>query len=164
MIAAVVAVQRNQTIGGVMSASTTITPSTRVYATPLFSTPLWRTSGIRFVGLFIIAYFIYDYQPQVGAWADAIVALYQADRTRILIAAMLGALFLVLACILHRRLRKSRARIATERLREGRRRVIQRVRSAGNRRQYSNPSCPLIGVGGAAPKLSSNLMGKFEWI
>jgi len=47
---------------------------------------LWRTSGIQFVGLFVVASVIYGTQPQVGAPADALVAFYHGDRTRILIA------------------------------------------------------------------------------
>jgi len=45
-------------------------------------------SGINFVVFFIIAYLIYGYQPQVAAPADALVAFYHGDRTRILIAAV----------------------------------------------------------------------------
>ena len=41
---------------------------------------------------FIIAYVIYGYQPQVGASADALVAFYDGDRTRILIAAVFSGL------------------------------------------------------------------------
>src|SRR5439155_2462692 len=40
----------------------------------------------------IIAYVIYGYQPQVGASADALVAFYHDDRTRILIAAVFSGL------------------------------------------------------------------------
>jgi hypothetical protein len=49
---------------------------------------LWRSAGIQSVGLFIIGYVIYGYQPHVGASADALVAFYDGDRTRILIAAV----------------------------------------------------------------------------
>jgi hypothetical protein len=42
--------------------------------------------------LFIIAYVIYGNQPQVGASADALVAFYEGDRTRILIAAVLSGM------------------------------------------------------------------------
>jgi hypothetical protein len=63
-----------------------------VYTTPVFWERLWRSSGIQSVGLFIIAYVIYGYQPQVGAPADALVAFYDGDRTRILIAAVLSGL------------------------------------------------------------------------
>jgi hypothetical protein len=49
-------------------------------------------SGINFVIFFIIAYLIYGYQPRVGASADALVAFYDGDRTRILIAAVISGL------------------------------------------------------------------------
>jgi len=76
-----------------MSASATgITSSTSVYTTRMFWERLWRTSGIQFVVFFIIAYVIYGYQPQVGASADALVAFYQGDRVRILIAAVISGL------------------------------------------------------------------------
>jgi hypothetical protein len=76
-----------------MSASTTATvSSTSVYTTPLFWERLWRSSGVQAVGLFIIAYFIYASQPQVGARADALVAFYDGNRTRILIAAVFSGL------------------------------------------------------------------------
>ena len=78
-----------------MSTSTStpaMTSSTSVYATGVFWERLWRSSGIQSVGLFIIAYVIYGYQPQVGASADAVVAFYEGDRTRILIAAIFSSL------------------------------------------------------------------------
>src|SRR5712692_6068394 len=76
-----------------MSASTTATTSsTSVYTTPMFWERLWRMSGINFVIFFIIAYLIYGYQPRVGAPADALVAFYDGDRTRILIAAVVSGL------------------------------------------------------------------------
>ena len=79
-----------------MSASTRAVPSsTSAYATPAFWERLWRTSGIQFVGLFIIASVIYGSQPQVGASADALVAFYNGDRTRILIAAFFSGLNLL---------------------------------------------------------------------
>ncbi len=56
--------------------------------TSVFWERLWRTAGIQSVGLFIVAYIIYGYQPQIGASADALVAFYNGDRTRILIAAV----------------------------------------------------------------------------
>src|SRR6202030_2236465 len=62
--------------------------STSVYTSPAFWERLWRSSGIQSVGLFIIAYVIYGSQPQVGAPADALVAFYAGDRTRMLIAAV----------------------------------------------------------------------------
>jgi len=79
-----------------MTASTTaMASSTSVYNTPAFWERLWRTSGIQFVGLFIIASVIYGSQPQVGASADALVAFYNGDRTRILIAAFFFGLNLL---------------------------------------------------------------------
>jgi hypothetical protein len=57
----------------------------------LFWERLWRSSGIQSVGLFIIAYFIFGTQPQIGAPADTIVAFYDGNRTRILIAAIFSA-------------------------------------------------------------------------
>jgi hypothetical protein len=72
-----------------MSASNTaMTSSTSVYTTPVFWERLWRLSGINSVVFFLIAYVIYGSQPQVGAPADALVAFYDGDRTRILIAAV----------------------------------------------------------------------------
>jgi hypothetical protein len=73
-----------------MTASTT--SSTSVYTTPAFWERLWRMSGINFVVFFIIAYVIYGYQPHVGASAEALVAFYQGDRMRILIAAVISGL------------------------------------------------------------------------
>ena len=76
-----------------MSASTTaMTSSTSVYTTPAFWERLWRTGGIQSVFCFIIAYLVYGHQPQVGASADALVAFYDGDRTRILIAAVFSGL------------------------------------------------------------------------
>jgi hypothetical protein len=76
-----------------MSASATAPiSSTSVYTTPAFWERLWRSSGIQSVGLFIVAYVIYGYQPQVGAPSDALVAFYDGNRTRILIAAVLSGL------------------------------------------------------------------------
>src|SRR6185295_780392 len=54
--------------------------------TPAFWERLWRTSGIQFVALLIVASVIYGTQPHAGAPADALVAFYQGNRTRILIA------------------------------------------------------------------------------
>jgi len=76
-----------------MSASTTsMSSSTSVYTTSAFWERLWRSSGIQAVGLFIAAYVIYGTQPQIGAPADALVAFYDGNRTRILIAAVLSGL------------------------------------------------------------------------
>src|SRR5258706_11728164 len=74
------------------AASTVTSSSTSVYKTPVFWERLWRMSGINFVVFFIIAYFIYPNQPQVGAPADALVAFYSGDRTRILIAAVVAGM------------------------------------------------------------------------
>jgi hypothetical protein len=79
-----------------MSAPTTgLASTTSAYTTPAFWERLWRTSGIQFVGLFIVASFIYGSQPRVGASADALVAFYHGDRTRILIAAFFFGLNLL---------------------------------------------------------------------
>src|SRR5437660_3551790 len=76
-----------------MSASDkAMTASSSVYATGVFWERLWRMSGINFVVFFIIAYVIYGNQPHVGASADALVAFYDGDRTRILIAAVFSGL------------------------------------------------------------------------
>ena len=77
------------------SSTKTITSSTSVYTTGAFWDHLWRTSGLQFVGFFIITSVLYGYQPQVGASADALVAFYNGDRTRILIAAALSGLNLL---------------------------------------------------------------------
>ena len=76
-----------------MSASTMAkTSSTSPYATSAFWERLWRMSGINFIGTFVIAYVIYGTQPHVGAATDAVVAFYDGDRTRILIAAIFSGL------------------------------------------------------------------------
>ena len=75
-----------------MSAANVAISSTSVYATGVFWERLWRSAGIQSIGLFIIAYVIYGSQPQVGASADAVVAFYEGDRTRILIAAIFSGL------------------------------------------------------------------------
>src|SRR5207237_2032482 len=62
------------------------------HTTSVYGQRLWRMSGINFVVFLIIAYVIYGYQPQVGASADALVAFYHGDRTRILIAAVFSGL------------------------------------------------------------------------
>ncbi len=74
-----------------MSTSTAaVRPSASVATTPQFWERLWRTAGVQSVGLFIVAYFVYGDQPHVGASAEALVAFYQGDRMRILIAAILS--------------------------------------------------------------------------
>ena len=76
-----------------MSASMAAMPSSHgTYTTPAFWERLWRMNGISFVAFAIIAYVIYPTQPQVGAPADALVAFYGGERTRILIAAVLSGL------------------------------------------------------------------------
>ena len=86
-----------------MSVSTTILTSstqasdssTSVYKTSVFWEHLWRTSGLQFVGFFIVTSVIYGYQPRVGASPDALVAFYQGDRARILVAAAFSGLNLL---------------------------------------------------------------------
>jgi hypothetical protein len=74
-----------------MSTSTVaVHTSTSVATTPQFWERLWRSAGIQSMGLFIVAYFVYGNQPHIGATAEALVAFYQGDRTRILIAAVLS--------------------------------------------------------------------------
>ena len=75
-----------------MSTSTGTTSPASVYTTSAFWERLWRSAGIQSIGLFIIGYVIYGYQPQVGASANALTAFYDADRVRILIAAVLYGL------------------------------------------------------------------------
>src|ERR1700756_3187882 len=73
-----------------MSASTTaMTSSTGRYGN-VFWERLWRTSGLQSLACFIIAYILYGSQPQVGASTDMLVAFYNGDRTRILIAAVIS--------------------------------------------------------------------------
>ena len=69
--------------------------STSVYKTSVFWEHLWRTSGLQFVGFFIVTSVIYGYQPRVGASPDALVAFYNGDRTRILVAAAFSGLNLL---------------------------------------------------------------------
>jgi hypothetical protein len=74
-----------------MSTSTTaMRASASVSTTPQFWERLWRTAGVQSVGLLVVAYFVYGTQPNVGASAEALVAFYQGDRTRILIATVLS--------------------------------------------------------------------------
>jgi hypothetical protein len=76
-----------------MSASTTgMTSSTSVNTPRVFWERLWRTAGIQSVGCFIVAYIVYGHQPQVGASPDTLVAFYDGERTRILIAAVFSGL------------------------------------------------------------------------
>src|SRR5262245_2149111 len=76
-----------------MSASTAAMASST--SGPAFWERLWRTAGIQAVGLFLIAYFISGHQPQVGASPDTLVAFYDGERTRILIAAVLYGMALL---------------------------------------------------------------------
>src|SRR3984893_2740631 len=79
-----------------MSTSTAaVRASTSASSTPQFWERLWRTAGVQSVGLFVVAYFVYGDQPHVGASAEALVAFYQGDRMRILIAAVLGGFALL---------------------------------------------------------------------
>ena len=74
-----------------MSTSTAaLQPSTGLTRTPQFWERLWRTAGVQSAALFIGAYFVYGDQPHVGASAEALIAFYQGNRIRILIAAILG--------------------------------------------------------------------------
>jgi hypothetical protein len=76
-----------------MPTSTTVpTSSNSAYTTPAFWERLWRMSGIHFVLFVVIAYILYGYQPPVGVPADALVAFYDGDRTRILIAAVISGM------------------------------------------------------------------------
>jgi hypothetical protein len=70
----------------------TSTSSTSLFTTSAFWERFWRTSGIQFVVFFIIAYVIYGYQLPAGASADALGAFYEANRTRVLIAAVISGL------------------------------------------------------------------------
>jgi hypothetical protein len=72
------------------TSSATVRPATGVATTSQFWERLWRAAGVQSVGLFVVAYFVYGDQPHVGASAEALVAFYQGDRLRILIAAVLG--------------------------------------------------------------------------
>ena len=71
-----------------MSASTGTTSSASVYTTSAFWERLWRTAGIQSLLCFVVGYIAYGHQPQVGASADALAAFYEANRMRILIAAV----------------------------------------------------------------------------
>jgi hypothetical protein len=82
-------------IAAMTPSSKTMTSSSSGYSSPAFWEHLWRTSGLQFVGFFVITSLIYGFQPQVGASADALVAFYNGDRTRILIAAAFSGLNLL---------------------------------------------------------------------
>jgi hypothetical protein len=66
--------------------------SSSTYTTPAFWERLWRTAGIQSVLCFLVAYIVYGHQPQVGAPADTLVAFYDGERARILIAAVFSGL------------------------------------------------------------------------
>src|SRR5262252_4922462 len=85
--------KRAEMLMSVSNASATSARS--VYNGPAFWERLWRSAGIQFVGLLLIAYFVYPYQLHAGASADAVVAFYEADRTRILIAAVISGFALL---------------------------------------------------------------------
>jgi hypothetical protein len=65
-------------------------PSSNIATTAQFWERLWRSAGVQSVGLFVIAYLVYGLQPGVGASAETLLAFYQAERLRILIAAILA--------------------------------------------------------------------------
>jgi len=74
-----------------VSTSTTAAPaSPGIATTAQFWELLWRTAGLQAAGLLVLAYFVYGDQPHVGASAEALIAFYQAERMRILVAAVLG--------------------------------------------------------------------------
>jgi hypothetical protein len=54
-----------------------------------------RATGIVFVVLFVVAYIIYGDQPKVGAAADEVVAFWDGDRGRILIASIIFSLAVI---------------------------------------------------------------------
>jgi hypothetical protein len=65
-------------------------PSTNIPTTAQFWERMWRSAGVQSVGLFVLAYLVYGLQPGVGAAADTLIAFYQVERMRILIAAVLA--------------------------------------------------------------------------
>jgi hypothetical protein len=50
---------------------------------------VWRGAGIQFLVLFVVASLVRGELPKVGASTDALVAFYDGDRTRILIATVI---------------------------------------------------------------------------
>lgn len=78
-----------------MSASITAATLPSVYTTPAFWERFWRLSGIQFIALFVIASVIYGYPPGVGASAETLVAFYDGQRTRILLATVISGLNLL---------------------------------------------------------------------
>ena len=53
---------------------------------------LWRMNGFNVVLFFVAAYLVYGSQPKIGASTDELVAFYDGDRMRILIAAVIFGL------------------------------------------------------------------------
>ncbi len=53
---------------------------------------LWRMNGVSVVLFFVVAWLVYGSQPKLGASADELIAFYDGDRTRILIAAVIFGL------------------------------------------------------------------------
>ncbi|MET3521835.1 hypothetical protein [Mesorhizobium abyssinicae] len=72
--------------------ATSMSRPTSVYATPAFWERFWRSSGIQAAGLFVIAYVVVGSQPRIGASNDVLVAFYDGDRIRVLVAAILSGL------------------------------------------------------------------------
>ena len=77
------------------SSTTAVDSATSTYNTPAFWEHLWRTSGLQFAGFFIMTSVIYGYQPQIGASPDALIAFYNGERARILVAAAFSGLNLL---------------------------------------------------------------------
>lgn len=75
-----------------MSTHSTVTVASTGVNDQAFWERLWRTAGIQSVGLFVIAYLVYGYQPEVGSSPATLVAFYDGERARILIAAVLSGL------------------------------------------------------------------------
>jgi hypothetical protein len=72
-----------------VASTPTLTSSSSLFTTPKFWELLWRSAGIQSVVFFVIAYFIYGDQPRLGSSPDTLVAFYDGNRTRILIAAVM---------------------------------------------------------------------------
>jgi hypothetical protein len=53
---------------------------------------LWRMNGVSVVLFFVVAWLVYGSQPKLAASADELVAFYDGDSTRILIAAVIFGL------------------------------------------------------------------------
>jgi hypothetical protein len=74
----------------VNTSTTAANPPTNIATTAQFWERLWRSAGVQSAGLFVIAYLIYGVQPGLGASADTLIAFYQGERLRLMIAAILG--------------------------------------------------------------------------